>query len=218
MATPQPEAEPVHPTEVADRRFTISRKGYEPEEVHAFLHIVADHLSRLQGEVEWQRARNEQLERRAAAAQESAYARLARDFVEVVRRADQAAGGVRAQAEIHARSELALARQDAERMIASARREAEAIVARARMEAGVEPEREEWRLDVSDIWEAPSMETHQLFGELEQPPSPAQPAPLPETGTGKGHGHGLAVPADDLDDLDFEIDVSIFELFDDPDA
>ncbi|MDP8956953.1 MAG: DivIVA domain-containing protein [Actinomycetota bacterium] len=47
----------LRPSSIASRRFTRSPNGYDPEEVHQFLEDVADYLSRLEGELEWRRAR-----------------------------------------------------------------------------------------------------------------------------------------------------------------
>jgi len=135
VAIPEPERHTPRPSDIAGRGFSLGRKGYDPEEVHEFLTQVAEHVSRLQGEVEWLRARSEHLERRTAAAQEAAYARVSRDFMEVVRRADEAAGRVRLQAETKAQADIMLARKDAERILSEAGREAERILAAARLEA-----------------------------------------------------------------------------------
>lgn len=135
MATPEPERQALRPSYIAGRGFSVTKKGYEVEEVHVFLREVAEYVSRLQGEVEWLRARSEHLERRSAAAQEAAYGRLSRDFMEVVRRADEAAGRVRHQAEAKAQADMATARKDAERILGEAKLEAERIIAAAKLEA-----------------------------------------------------------------------------------
>jgi hypothetical protein len=135
VATPEPDRYPLRPSSIAGRGFTLARKGYERHEVHAFLTDVAEYVSRLQGEVEWLRARSEHLDRRSAAAQDTAYARLSRDFMDVVRRADEAATRVRLQAEAKAQSDLVIARRHAGRIIGEAKLEAERILAAARLEA-----------------------------------------------------------------------------------
>lgn len=135
MATPEPERHALRPSYIAGRGFSRTRKGYEAEEVHAFLREVAEYVSRLQGEVEWLRARSEHLERRSAAAQEAAYGRLSRDFIDVVRRADEAATRARLQAEAKAQADMVTARKEAERILGQARLEAERILAAARLEA-----------------------------------------------------------------------------------
>ena len=135
VATPEPERHSLRPSSIAGQGFSLARKGYEPQEVHAFLTEVAEYVSRLQGEVEWLRARSEHLDRRTAAAQDAAYARLSRDFMDVVRRADEAASRVRLQAEAKAQSDLVLARGDAERIVGEAKLEAERILAAARRDA-----------------------------------------------------------------------------------
>src|SRR5690349_8271668 len=124
MASPDPRPSPIRPADVATQEFTLARRGYDPDEVRAFLVRLAEQLARLQGEIDWQRARTEHLERRTAAAQESAYARLSRDFIEVVRRADEAAARVRAESEARAAGEVAAARVEAERIVTHARLDA----------------------------------------------------------------------------------------------
>jgi DivIVA domain-containing protein len=135
VATSELETPSLHPAEIAARRFSVSRKGYAQEEVQRFLHLVAEQLSRLEGEIEWQRARAEHLEHRTTAAQEAAYARLSRDFMDVVRRADEAAGRVRADAEAQARADVGSAHREAARLLAAAAEQAELILTAARAEA-----------------------------------------------------------------------------------
>ena len=92
-------------------------------------------MERLQGEIEWLRARAEHLERRSNAAQEAAYARLSRDFVDVVRRAEEVAARVRDDADSRAKERVDEATREAGRILAIAAKQAEEIVATARPEA-----------------------------------------------------------------------------------
>jgi DivIVA protein len=251
VATHEPERHALRPSYIAGRGFSLTRKGYEPQEVHEFLTEVAEYISRLQGEVEWLRARSEHLDRRSAAAQETAYARLSRDFMEVVRRADEAAGRVRMQAEAKAQADLVLARRDAERIVTEARLEAERIVAAARLEAHeidwqskrpegppMEPRETEWpaappipstdlptvSVDIAAIWDRdnegswPEVESvpPKLF---EEPPSP--PIQIPDVWTANGRSRAKQAPndqkgSDEPEDLDVYLDVSIFDLFENP--
>ena len=135
MAIDEREAAAMRPGDIEGQRFTIGKRGYEPDEVQRFLHAVADHVGRLQGEIDWQRARVETLEQRALSAQETAYDRISQEFMEVVRRADEAATRVRTRAEEDARAALGGARSDADRMVAQAAGEAERILQTARSEA-----------------------------------------------------------------------------------
>ena len=135
MAIDEREAAAMRPGDIEGQRFTIGKRGYEPDEVQRFLHAVADHVGRLQGEIDWQRARVETLEQRALSAQETAYDRISQEFMEVVRRADEAATRVRTRAEEEARAALGGARNDADRMVAQAAGEAERILQTARSEA-----------------------------------------------------------------------------------
>lgn len=251
MATPEPERHALRPSYIAGRGFSPARKGYEPGEVHEFLREVGEYVSRLQGEVEWLRARSEHLERRSIAAQEAAYARLSRDFMEVVRRADEAAGRVRLQAETKANSDLMVARRDAERILGEARLEADRILAAARLEAhevdwnsrrpeprpAQDPDME-WTgragipvdlptisMDIAAIWDR---EDGELRAEHESalPPKlfeepPGSVTRIPDVWTANGH----VPPRDasrqkgdsiDPEDLDVYLDVSIFDLFENP--
>jgi DivIVA domain-containing protein len=125
----------MRPGDIEGQRFTFGKRGYDPEEVHTFLRAVADQVGRLQGENDWQRARVEHLEQRNLSAQDSAYERISREFMEVVRRADEAAGQVRARAENEARAAMGGAREDANRIVAQAAQEADRILQTARTEA-----------------------------------------------------------------------------------
>jgi DivIVA protein len=256
VATPEPERHSLRPSYIAGRGFTLARKGYEPEEVHSFLREVAEYVSRMQGEVEWLRARSEHLERRSAAAQDAAYARLSRDFMDVVRRADEAAGRVRLQAEAKAQAEMATARRDAERILNEARVEAERIMAAARLEANEiewqsrlpeghaaqqrRPRRPEpgdasdasgadpptMSVDIAGIWEREDA-LSDLEGRapepmlFEDPAHPAHPAPgVPDVWTANGHLPSRDASKDpkDPEDLDVYLDVSIIDLFEEPEG
>jgi DivIVA domain-containing protein len=187
MSSSQVRTSSFHAADIAARRFAISRKGYDPEEVVGFLQDVAEHLNRLEGELQWLRTRCEHLERRTAEAQEAAYARLSRDFMDVVRRADEAATRVRADAEAQAQGELNAVHREAARLLAAAAEQAEVILTEARAEAG--------RLGRD---RRPPLPAH-----LETAPAKA-PAPPPAPTT----------PAND-DRLDLELEVSLSDLFDD---
>jgi hypothetical protein len=250
VATPEPERQGLRPSSIAGRGFPLGRKGYEPEEVHEFLREVAEYVSRLQGEVEWLRARSEHLERRVAAAQDSAYARLSRDFMEVVRRADEAAGRVRHQADAKAQSDIMMARRDAERILTEARLEADRILAAARLEAHEidwQSKRQEARsaagpatewpgsadvpdvdlptmsVDIAAIWDREDQESWQER-ESEPPKLFDEPPPpsirIPDVWTANGHSSREAPSkrrdSTDAEDLDFYLDVSIFDLFEEP--
>ena len=57
MVLAQIESFSLRPASIASRRFSVTGRGYDRVEVHQFLEDVADYLSRLQGELEWRRAR-----------------------------------------------------------------------------------------------------------------------------------------------------------------
>jgi len=120
-------ASSLRPSDIAGRRFAMNRKGYDPEEVDGFLRRVADEVGRLTGELEWHRARGEHLERRAEAAQEAAYSRMGRNFMDVVRALDEATARIRAEAEAAAKKRIAAAHDEADQIVAAAKEQANQV-------------------------------------------------------------------------------------------
>ncbi|HEX8099029.1 MAG TPA: DivIVA domain-containing protein [Actinomycetota bacterium] len=57
MVLAQIESFSLRPAGIASRRFSVTGRGYDRDEVHQFLEDVADYMSRLQGELEYRRAR-----------------------------------------------------------------------------------------------------------------------------------------------------------------
>lgn len=97
---PEPNQSPeLHPGDIADRRFSFVRRGYDPDEVHRFLGRVAERVRGLELDLQQQGVRAELLERRSASAAEAAYTRISRHLTEVLRAADLAAASIRAEAE-----------------------------------------------------------------------------------------------------------------------
>jgi DivIVA domain-containing protein len=133
MATSEPlrTASLLNPERIASQRFTVGRRGYEIEEVKAYLHSLAEEVGRVIGELEWFRARADNLERRNGSAQEAAYARLARDFTAAIKAADEAAERVIADAEQEAAAMLATASERAAGAVAKAEARAAAVMAEA---------------------------------------------------------------------------------------
>lgn len=104
---PDPDHSPeLHPSDVADRRFSIVRRGYDPDEVQRFLGRVAERLRLLEVELQQQGVRAELLERRSASAAEAAYTRISRHLTDVLRAADLAAASIRAEAEREVRAAM----------------------------------------------------------------------------------------------------------------
>jgi DivIVA domain-containing protein len=106
---------------ITGRRFRSARRGYEPEEVDAFLAAVADRVGELQREVEQERSRAELLGHQVSGAQEAAYGRVFRQLMDVMRAADAAAVGIRSAAEREAKALVVQARAEADRILAAAR-------------------------------------------------------------------------------------------------
>jgi cell division septum initiation protein DivIVA len=131
----------ARPNEIAGHRFRLSKRGFEPGEVLEYLRGVAEQMSRLDQELQWQRARNDLLEQQSESAREAAYARVSRHLTDVVRAADAAAAQLRTDAHHDARALMAAALEKARRITAAAEQEAEYIRSLAREEAaGVKAE------------------------------------------------------------------------------
>ena len=140
----------MHPADIAEHSFTTARKGYTPNEVQEFLRLVAERVAQLEGEVDWERARVEHQQRKSAAAQESAYSRVAGDFRDVVKVADEAAQRVLSEAEAEAMKVIAAAHDEADQIVAGAKAETQGISSRAGGPAGIM-----WSPDASATENAP---------------------------------------------------------------
>ena len=125
----------TRPSETAGQRFRTARRGCDPDEVREYLILMAEEVGRLEQELQWQRARNELLERQCDAAREAAYARISRHLTDVVRSADAAAAQLRSEADHDARATMTAALEKARRITAAAQQEAEYIRSLAREEA-----------------------------------------------------------------------------------
>lgn len=133
MATPEPRQQTValRPADVANQRFMMVKRGYDTEEVDAYLRQVSEDVERLQGEVKWLRSSAEHLERRGSTAQDAAYTRLANEFITVMKAADEAGRQVLDAAEEEARTMLDSARERSERSISSAEQRSKELLASA---------------------------------------------------------------------------------------
>ncbi|GEM_PF-2065541 len=175
------EASVIRAADIAAQRFTVGRKGYEQDEVRAYLRSLAETVSRLQGEVDWYRARGEHIERRSGEAQEDAYTRLSRSFTEVVRAADDAAKRVLASAEEEGRLTIASVRDRTNAMVVQAQEDAESILTAAREEAGglVQEARE-----LRDAADRALNEAEAARRTVEAAREAAEPAPQPAQNVG----------------------------------
>jgi DivIVA domain-containing protein len=134
-AKPEQQVRELRSTDMLGHRFALTRRGYDPDEVQGFLRLIAEQLSRLEAEIEWQRARSDQLEHRGSAAQEATYKRLSRAFMDAVARADQAATRVKIAAEEEAKVRVDAAREEAARTVIAGQEEADRILSAAQDEA-----------------------------------------------------------------------------------
>lgn len=217
MATTEPEPPPLSAADIANRTFARRRKGVNPDEVQAFLQSLAEQVARLQAQVDWHRARTDFLERQTAGAKDAAYARLAKDFQEVVRAADTASARVRAEADAEAKRTVAAAHDEADEIVAGAKAEAEGVIAAAKARAeritseattavAEQPER---RSELAGkIWDHPA-ERPEWFVTMPTDPKAWEPEAAPEPEPPP------AAPNEDADDLDIRFDRSLFELLDD---
>jgi len=120
---------------ISTHRFSSGRRGYQTDEVDAFLRAVAEHVSRLEADLHHYRGQAEGLEARLSGSEESAYSRVSADFAHMIRAADHAANEVRSSAEAKARATVAVAHAEADRIVAEAHEAAERALAVAREEA-----------------------------------------------------------------------------------
>ena len=209
MATPEPRAQQIRATDITGQRFTFTRRGLDPDEVHEFLQTVADQLSGLQGEIEWLRARGEHLERRDATAQEAAYTRLSSAFEGVVRRADEAAARVRIGTEEEAKARVQAAREEADRMILAAREEADRLLRVAREEADWFREQAAENLERAKRMAAG---VHPSMPRTVPPQAPEKPL-ADIWGSGGKPGPDPATPRAKPEDFDLRLDASLSDLF-----
>ena len=135
MATPEADSASLFPAEVAGAQFGVTRKGYDPDEVRAFLQRVAEHVSRLGEEARHAAARAEILEHQAASTGEAAYERVAKRFAGALADADRAVEQAAADARAEAERATEGARAEAATTLERARADAAAIVEQARVEA-----------------------------------------------------------------------------------
>jgi fused signal recognition particle receptor len=118
-----------------ERRFAAVKRGFDPQEVRAYERAASEELDKVRGALEWERARREALERRIRAAEETAYARISRDFGEMLRGADAEVARVRSLSAEQGHALVTAAQGEADRMIAAAQEAAEQVLVGAREQA-----------------------------------------------------------------------------------
>lgn len=198
MATRHPDPSSFFNPDVAERQFTVGKKGFDQDEVRGFLRAVAARLARMDEELRRIRTRNAELERGVDAAHESAYGRLAARFADVIRAADGSAQRVTREAVT-----------EAERLVAEARAQAGRILSNARAQAGraALPAPSDAVVPVADEFGSMEEELDQLsttfWGDA------ARPRPPAPHGNGYATGLGPESPAEDA---------PLPDLFSDPDA
>ncbi|HZT64171.1 MAG TPA: DivIVA domain-containing protein [Acidimicrobiales bacterium] len=114
----------ITPEEIEHKQFMPAVRGYDREEVDAFLRAVAADLRRLTGELE-------QASERASAVERDSYDRLGTEVANILRSARDAADATTEEARHAAERTLGEAAEEADRI----RREAQAEAERLRAEA-----------------------------------------------------------------------------------
>lgn len=212
MATTEPEPPQLTPSDIANHTFARRRKGVNPDEVETYLRSLAAHVARLQAKVDWHNARTDFLEHQTAGAKDAAYARLAKEFEEVVRAADTASARVHAEADAEAKRAIAAAHDEADEIVAAAKAEAEGVIAAAHARAdritseattAVAEQPERHAALEGRIWDHPAERPDWL---VTTPEDPKVLVPDPKT---------PPVNDDEPDDLEIRFDRSLFELLDD---
>jgi DivIVA domain-containing protein len=186
VATRQPDSSSFFNPDVAERQFTVRKRGFDQDEVRGFLRAVAARLARMDEEHRRLTTRNTELERGIDDARESAYGRLAARFADAIRAADGSAQRVTREAAA-----------ESERLVAEARAQAGHILANARAEARrtAQPAAVEPTASLEEQYGAMEEDLNQLstmfWGDPAEPPPPspngngrgsdsaAQDAPLP---------------------------------------
>lgn len=151
MARTKPEGPGFDFNEIASPRFNTARRGYDTEEVDAFLSRMARKTLHLDAELRRSKARRDLLEQKVASAQEAAYARVFRQVIEVLRTAEREAGRIRAEAQRDAEAMLAQAREQAA-LVQLAPRGANAGRRKAGAPAGRVSDHDDLSVDVELLW------------------------------------------------------------------
>jgi DivIVA domain-containing protein len=168
-------------TGIARRHFSTARKGYDPEEVRAFLHELSDLVGRLQRGEAHERERAERAETRAELAERHDQHRLVEllgeETARVLDAAREAAADIRSKAEesaarmvleahVESRAVADQAEQDAAARKIEIRAEADEL--RREAEAEVERRRSEGQRVVDDVRREAGAERERMLDEGER--------------------------------------------------
>lgn len=120
----------VSADQVRRREFVAAKRGYEPEQVRAFLEQVAARMDELE-----QRAREAELRAEKAATapppRDDPYEQVSRRIAEAMRTADEAASRITAEARLEAETMLDEARTESDRIRVEAKQAAESALSSA---------------------------------------------------------------------------------------
>jgi DivIVA domain-containing protein len=184
--SPEP---PLDATGIARRQFSTARKGFDPAEVRAFLHELADMVGRLQRGEAHERERAERAEERATLAEKLDQHRLVEllgeETARVLDAAREAAGDIRAKAEEaaarmvrEAQVEARAISEQADHEAAARRTEllAEADALRREAEAEVERRRVEGQVLAADMRREAELERERMLADGERARAEAEAA------------------------------------------
>ncbi len=184
--SPEP---PLDATGIARRQFPTARKGFDPAEVRAFLHELADMVGRLQRGEAHERERAERAEERAKLAEKLDQHRLVEllgeETARVLDAARDAAGDIRAKAEEaaarmvrEAQVEARAISEQADHEAAARRTEllAEADALRREAEAEVERRRVEGQVLAADMRREAELERERMLADGERARAEAEAA------------------------------------------
>ena len=151
MARAKPDGPGFDFNEIASPRFRTARRGYDTEEVDAFLSRMARKTLQLDAALRRNKARMDLLERKVASAQEAAYAKVFRQVIEVLRTAEREADRIRSEAKRDAETMLAQAREEAS-LLRLAPRAAAGGRRKAVASAGRGGDHDDLSVDVELLW------------------------------------------------------------------
>jgi DivIVA domain-containing protein len=123
------------PDSIRGKEFAQVKRGYDPDQVHAFLNQVASSIEQLDGELRQARTELSTMSKRGPQSDEDPYERLAARVAEVIRTADRIAEQTRKEAQEEAARLLSEIKDKSERQLAEARDKAERQLAEAREKA-----------------------------------------------------------------------------------
>ena len=107
---------PPQADDIYHPEFAVVLRGYDPEEVRAYVINVANHIEALQRQMMDAREQIEAARRQTATAKEAAYQQLGQHMADLLHHADQEAERLRREGADDARRRMSDAQREAERL------------------------------------------------------------------------------------------------------